>query len=527
MEEREKFLINIKPRDYQKAILEKCIEKNCLVVLPTGVGKTLIALMLTIARMQKFPLEKVLLLAPTRPLAEQHYNYFKNHLPELFAQMELFTGKIEAEKRKKLWEKADIIFSTPQCISNDIKKRIYSLENVSLLVEDEAHRCVKNYSYTYVAKKYSEQASNIRILGLTASPGADKKTIKTICENLFIEEVEIRTRESKDVKEYLQELEFKEIKVEFPEKFKAIKSLLNNIYTKKIDELKSRNLLFGPANKVTLLEAQSRIMRAISTGNKNGNLFAGASACSTAIKVGHAMELIETQTLYGLDNYFQNQIDQANKNQSRAVKNLVSNPDFNRAYIMVKELLAENLEHPKLLELKDLIGNKIKENPKAKIIVFSQYRDSVSKISKELNSLPNVSAKVFVGQAKKQSEKNKLGIGLSQKEQQQIIQQFSMGEFNVLCATSIGEEGLDIPEVNAVIFYEPVPSAIRKIQRAGRTARLMPGELIVLVTKGTRDEAYYWSAIHKEKRMHKAISDIKEDMENEKINFDEKQKKLF
>ena len=91
--------------------------------------------------------------------------------------------------------------------------------------------------------------------------------------------------------------------------------------------------------------------------------------------------------------------------------------------------------------------------------------------------------------------------GLSQKEQQEIIKQFSLGEINILCATSIGEEGLDIPEVNAVIFYEPVPSAIRKIQRAGRTARLMPGELIILVTKNTRDEAYYWASFHKEKKM--------------------------
>ena len=131
-----KFLINITPRDYQIEIVENCIEKNCLVVLPTGIGKTLIALMLVIDRMQKFPLEKVIFLAPTRPLAQQHFNYFKEHLPELFAQMELFTGKINAEKRKKLWERADIIFSTPQCISNDIKKRVYNLNDVSLLIED-------------------------------------------------------------------------------------------------------------------------------------------------------------------------------------------------------------------------------------------------------------------------------------------------------------------------------------------------------------------------------------------------------
>ena len=145
------FLQNITPREYQKNIFNTCKEKNCLVVLPTGLGKTLIALMLTIERMTKFPGEKVLFLAPTRPLAEQHLNSFKKNLPELFASIEIFTGTVNAEKRKKLWKTSDIIFSTPQCISNDLQKNLYSLEEVCLLVEDEAHRCINNYAYNYVA----------------------------------------------------------------------------------------------------------------------------------------------------------------------------------------------------------------------------------------------------------------------------------------------------------------------------------------------------------------------------------------
>src|SRR3989338_5596052 len=125
------FLKDILPRDYQQKIFETCKGKNCLVVLPTGIGKTLVALMLAIERLQKFPESKILFLAPTRPLAEQHLNYFRKHLPELFATMELFTGKVEAPKRKKLWQNADIIFSTPQCIANDLKNALYNLEDIS------------------------------------------------------------------------------------------------------------------------------------------------------------------------------------------------------------------------------------------------------------------------------------------------------------------------------------------------------------------------------------------------------------
>jgi len=179
-----KTLKKIEPRKYQQEIYENCIEKNCLVVLPTGIGKTLIALMLSINRQKKFPGTKALFLAPTKPLAEQHLIYFKKHLPELFAELVLFTGKINPKKRKDLWQNADIIFSTPQCISNDLKNKLYDLTEVSLLIEDECHRCLKNYAYTYIAREYKKQAQNFRILGLTASPGVKKETIKQIAENL-------------------------------------------------------------------------------------------------------------------------------------------------------------------------------------------------------------------------------------------------------------------------------------------------------------------------------------------------------
>jgi len=260
----DKVLKSIKPRKYQQEIFESCKDKNCLVVLPTGIGKTLIALMLSIYTQKKFPASKTLFLAPTRPLAEQHLSYFKEHLPELFAQMELFTGKINAENRKKLWERADIIFSTPQCISNDLQKELYDLEDVSLLIEDECHRCLKNYAYTLVAQKYHEQASNQKVLGLTASPGADKKTIEQIAKNLSIESIELRTRESEDVKEYLQELKFDIIKINYPENIKKVSLIIREMYKKKTEELKNRKLLFEPPTKTNLLKLQANLSSSIS-----------------------------------------------------------------------------------------------------------------------------------------------------------------------------------------------------------------------------------------------------------------------
>ncbi len=514
------FLQGIEPREYQQKVFETCVNKNCLVVLPTGLGKTLIALMLAIQRMKKFPGQKVVFLAPTKPLAEQHRDYYKKYLPELFAEIELFTGSINSEKRKKLWQNSDIIFSTPQCVANDLRKNLYNLEEVCLLVEDEAHRCVKNYDYTYIAQKYNNQSKNPRILGLTASPGSETHKIREICKNLFIEAVELKTRDSIDVKKYLQELEFEKVMVDLPPEFQEIKHVLLKLFDRYVEELRSRHVLYGPSNKSELIKLQKKIMGTISRGNRNYNYLLGASACAQAIKLQHALELLETQTLLSFNKYLKKLFDEASKQKSKGVCRLVSTPEFNFIFMSSNELLAKNKEHPKVSKVIEIIKKEKAEKEDIKIIVFTQFRDTAVSLCKKINEIPGTRSKVFVGQAKKAES------GLSQKEQKKIIEEFSEGKINILCATCIAEEGLDIPEVNAVVFYEPIPSAIRTIQRTGRTARLSKGKLIILITRKTRDETFFYVSKRKEKKMHSAISQIKDDLENGK-EFKSTQKQLF
>ncbi|MCK5450015.1 DEAD/DEAH box helicase [Candidatus Pacearchaeota archaeon] len=498
--------LNLTPRDYQKTIYETCQKKDCIVVLPTGTGKTLIALMLAIDRFKKFPLEKIVILAPTRPLIEQHFEFFKKNLPEDWADMQIFTGKTPAIKRKEIWRTAEFIFSTPQCIANDLEKMLYKLDEVSLLVVDECHRCLKNYAYNHIAQKYKIQALNKKVLGLTASPGSDKETITNVCDNLGISTVEIRTRESSDVKPYIQELEFEKIEVEFPPEFEEIRVLLQEIYNKKISELKHRKVLFGFASKTTLLKTQANLMSSIKRSRNLNNMLA-VSACAQALKISHALELLETQTISSFIIYLKDLFHQASEKKSKGVQKLVKDPRFAKAYTLATTL---NQEHPKLEILKKLIYKQFQTNRNSKIIIFAQFRETVRKISELLNELEGIKADNFVGQAIKQHDKGKT-TGLKQKEQKAMIEKFRTGEINILVATSIAEEGLDIPEVDEVIFYEPIPSAIRSIQRRGRTARLSKGSLKILLTKNTRDQINHYSSHHKEKRMHKAIDQIKKE----------------
>ena len=155
-------------------------------------------------------------------------------------------------------------------------------------------------------------------------------------------------------------------------------------------------------------------------------------------------------------------------------------------------------------------------------MVFTQYRDSLEMIHQKLEKEGIKSAKFF-GQASRDGEK-----GLTQKEQKEIIKAFKIGEYDVLLSTSVAEEGIDIPAVDLVILYEPVPSEVRMIQRRGRTGRKRSGRVKVLITNGTRDEGYYWASVNKERRMkHQLIDpDVLEELNSNAIERMENEKRV-
>ncbi|MEJ2267923.1 MAG: DEAD/DEAH box helicase, partial [Nanoarchaeota archaeon] len=186
---------------------------------------------------------------------------------------------------------------------------------------------------------------------MTASPGSDPEKIKNICRNLSIEEVELRTRESPDVKQYLQKLEFEKIKVNFPPEFEEIRQVLLKLFNQYVEELKIRKVLWGPASKIGLINLQKKIFASLARGNKNYNYMLGVSACAQAIKIQHALELLETQTLSSFHKYLKNLFDQAIQKKSKGVVRLTSKPEFNFVFMRSKELLIKNVEHPKVEKL--------------------------------------------------------------------------------------------------------------------------------------------------------------------------------
>ena len=501
------------PRLYQQSIFNTCIKSNTLVVLPTGKGKTKLSILVAVHRLNNFPKSKILFLTPTKPLAAQICQEFKECTN--IGNVNLFTGEIKPELRKELWQESDVVISTPQTITNDIINKNVNFSEISLLILDESHLATGDYDYVWLAKQYQQKSEFPRVVGLTASPGDNLESISEICNKLYIEDIEVRSLDDEDIKPYVYETKTDYILLELSEDLKKIKKYLDDCLKERLDKLKNfglvRNIKY--VSKTNLLGMQRELQQRVAKGDRDVLLWSSISLVAECLKAHHALEMLETQGVSSLSEYMNKLYKESKNTKVKSTKNLVIDTNFKSAYAKMNLLVEKKVEHPKLLKLKEIVADEVKTCDK--ILVFNHYRDSAAKLKEELNKLEGVKAELFVGQTKKKN------TGLTQKKQIEMLENFKAGEFNVVIMTSVGELGLDIPSVDLIVFYEPVPSAIRQIQRRGRTSRHKEGKLKVLVTKGTRDEAYRWSAHHKEKRMYSVLKDLKS-----KLSLNVKQEKL-
>ncbi len=512
---------SVDKRLYQLSIASTALQKSTLVVLPTGLGKTIIALLVIAARLREYTSGKALILSPTKPLVEQHARFMKKHLLVNPEEVVTFTGEVLSERRIELWKNAKVIVSTPQVIENDLMSRQLDLSDVVHLTIDEAHRATGNYSYVYIANKYVVHAKHPLILGITASPGSDELKIDEVCRNLHISTVELRTEHDPDVEPYVFRKDIDWVYVKLPAEALEIKRLLESVLSSRNVELKRTGVVEQKDHflrKKDLLLLQQKIQGELAT-RKDARLFQALSLLAEILKLRHAVELCETQGTAALKKYFERLSSEAtSKGGSKAAKRILKEENVQRAITLAKN---STDTFPKLEKVKEIVLKQIEQSPDSRVIVFTNFRDTAELVTAMLGSDEMIKPVRFVGQASKLDDK-----GLSQKKQVEILEKFKAGEYNVLVATCVAEEGLDIPSTDLVVFHEPVPSEIRSIQRRGRTGRHRVGRIAVLMAKGTRDEAYFWISNRKEKQMNERIRELQDEFKDQEdeleLDFEER-----
>ncbi|MEM1657806.1 MAG: DEAD/DEAH box helicase [Candidatus Jordarchaeales archaeon] len=501
---------SIELREYQRNIVSKALKGNTLVVLPTGLGKTIIAVMVAAERLLMYEWGKVVVLAPTRPLVIQHAETFKKALNIPENEIRVCTGENAPGERERIWLEAKVVLATPQVVRNDlIAGRVNCLDWV-LLVFDEAHRAVGDYPYTFIAEEYMRRARKPLILGLTASPGSQKEKLLEICRVLGIKQVEARTERSPDVAPYVKTIEVEWVEVKLPEEFLRIKEKLEEVIRKNLSVLKDAGYVNARKKRWTrkeLIEIQSTLLR---KENKDEKDYACLVAVSGAIRLAHALEILETQGLEAFKKYFEQLRERALLRGGKGLRNILEDPLVLSVEKETENMISRGVTHPKRGALINIIRSQLCRKPESRVIVFTQFRSTVNELLKALRE-NEISADKIIGQGKRGGSS-----GLTQKQQAEVIEKFRRGEFKVLVATSVAEEGVDVSECDLVVFYDITPSAVRFVQRKGRTGRRRPGKVVFLITKGTMDEKYYWSVKWKEENMRGIIKSL----EKKRVNVE-------
>ncbi|MEM0475229.1 MAG: helicase-related protein [Candidatus Norongarragalinales archaeon] len=492
----------IELRDYQVRAAENALARgNTLVVMPTALGKTFIAL-LAIAHSLAQPqnaAKKALFMTPTKPLAVQQAQRSREVLELPEEEIIVVTGEMPPAKRRKAYEQARVVCATPQTIENDLAAARLDLRDFAIAVFDEAHRAVGEYAYSAIGRQ-AKQTLGLLVIGLTASPGAKREKIEEVCEALGIKNIELLRAEDEEARRYAKPVDVEWVFVDIPPQFAAVRRILDEMLDEEARKLEEKELLPRRMreNKRFLLELQQKLQAKIPYSYRE------LSIVAKMINLNHAIELLESQGVRTLKLFLESLGKREKK--SRAVLSLLA--DARTAEIISKcdSIIASGLDHPKVFELKRIVGAAARAGQS--VIVFAHYRASVKKLLEELNALRDVQAKSIVGRAGEG--------GMKQEEQKALLQDFREKKFNVLVGTSIAEEGVDLPSVDLVVFYEAVPSEIRLIQRRGRAGRIKAGKAVILVARGTKDEAYLWSAKKREEKMHRTLSHLSAKLETKK-----------
>ncbi|XP_009944811.1 PREDICTED: Fanconi anemia group M protein-like, partial [Leptosomus discolor] len=253
------------------------------------------------------------------------------------------------------------------------------------------------------------------------------------------------------------------------------------------------------------------------------------------ISLYHGYELLLQMGVRSLFIYLCGIMD-GSKGLSRTKTELGRNEDFMKLYQQLRDMFSgtslasangnvyksttvfENKKefiysHPKLRKLEEIViehfkswkggssGSRSADAVDTRVMIFSSFRDSVQEIADMLSRLrPVVRVMTFVGHSTGKSTK-----GFTQKEQLEVVKRFREGGYNTLVSTCVGEEGLDIGEVDLIICFDAQKSPIRLVQRMGRTGRRRQGRIVVILAEGREERTYNQSQSNK-RSIHKALS---------------------
>jgi Fanconi anemia group M protein len=507
----------ISKREYQFEMARNALLTNSLVCLPTGLGKTLIAAVVMYNYYRWFPTGKIIFMAPTRPLVDQQMAACHNVVGIPTSDTIVLMGstkKDDSGSRREFWRDKRLFFCTPHTVANDLENGDLDASQVVCVVVDEAHHARGQYASAEVLRLLHERDVKFRLLALTATPGQGLEEVQNVVKTLRIGRIDFRSDQDPDVSRYTHKREMVVERVQPDQAMTYVQTMLCDLMRPTCQQLarmgalgevgyRIRTFLENrPTNGATRVEPpawfslqQARQALYANQGRAGHSRGAAFAAFESAMELSKAYELLLKFGSKQAYEYVEKRGEMRNTTlihrQDAVSKELVD---------LLRSMSSNGAHHsPKLDRLTSILKQHFKEaTADTRVIIFTSYRESVKDIVRALREVPagadtacKIKVAEFVGQGdstaggKKRAPagKGRSTKGQTQKEQKATLDAFRAGTLNTLVATSIGEEGLDIPSVDLIFFFDVV-DIIRAIQRMGRTGRARDGKVVVLATEG-------------------------------------------
>jgi ATP-dependent DNA helicase MPH1 len=493
-------------REYQFNIVSRSLFHNTLVALPTGLGKTFIAATVML-NYYRWTDAQIIFMAPTKPLIAQQMEACYGIAGIRRDDTVLMTGETTPGLRAEEWLEKRVFFMTPQTVINDLKTGICDPKKIVLLVVDEAHKATGGYAYTEVVAFMRRFNPSFRVLALTATPGSSVEAVQSIIDNLGIARVEVRTEQSLDIRQYTHEKHTEKEVFDWSDEQNLIMDHISKALQPVLDKLNSQNAYWSKDPMLLtafgLTQARKKWMMSEAGRKAPQGLKGMVNTIFTVLsQIAHSISLLK---FHGITPFYSSALEfqknvESGQTKSKYATQITQHEDWVKAmgYMRRWSNSPDFIGHPKLEYLREVVLNHFLDAGEGgrqdagvptrptRIMVFSGFRDSTQDICRVLKrNEPMIRPHEFVGQASSKSSE-----GMNQKKQNQVIQDFKAGKFNTLVATSIGEEGLDIGDVDLIVCYDASASPVRMLQRIGRTGRKRIGRVVLLLMRGKEDNDY-------------------------------------
>ncbi|NXS32168.1 IFIH1 protein, partial [Pomatostomus ruficeps] len=547
-------------RDYQMEVAKPALNgENIIICLPTGSGKTRVAVYITKDHLDKkkraYEPGKVIVLVNKVPLVEQHLQTEFNPFLKRWYQVIGLSGDSQLKiSFPEVVKRNDVIISTAQILENSLlnasredEEGVFFFPDFSLIIIDECHHTQKEGVYNNIMRHYLKDKMKNRklakenkplipqpqILGLTASPGVGGATsyakaeehILKICANLDacrIMTVEEHTSQLKNqVKEPSKKTVIADDKKRDPFR-ERITEIMTEIQNYCQLHPKSE---FGTQTYEQWVIREER--RAAKEEKRRERVCAEhLKKYNDALQINDTIRMVDAYN--HLNNFYKEEkskktVRSDDDEDEPAVSKQDETDEFLIGLFHAKKKQLKNLtqkpenENEKLIKLRNTLMEEFTKTEKPRGIIFTKTRLSAFALFQWIKDNPKfeevgIRAHYLIGSGHNSEMKP-----MTQNEQREVIEKFRHGNVNLLIATTVAEEGLDIKECNIVIRYGLVTNEIAMLQARGR-ARADESTYALVASSGSGSVEREDVNIFREKMMYKAIQRVQKMPQEEYLN---------